>query len=92
MNDLLTPKEIAIKLYKKHNIWFTGKHFTGNPKVLINGNEKEIGDIVFQFKEGNIIIKVYLYNKDEILQVANEAVASYGKLIREWNMEKANEG
>jgi hypothetical protein len=69
-----------------------GKRLTGTPKVVINGNEKEIGDMVFQFKEGNIIIKVYLYNKDEILRVANEAVASYGKLIWEWNMEKANEG
>lgn len=81
--NYITPKELAVKLYRKNPFWFQGK-----PRVHVVGTQKTFGVIRFSFPDTEVIINVYLYDKQAIKDIANKCIADFGSYIHEWNMER----
>lgn len=82
MKEFITPKELAIKLYRQKPIW------TKMPKIHIAGNKNSIGTIIFSFPEDCVEIGVYLYDKSIIKEIANVAIANFATYISDWNTER----
>jgi len=83
MMDFITPKELAIKLYRKKPFWHQGR-----PKVYVVGTKQTIGVIRFSFPDQEIQIGVYLYDKQAIKDIANKSIENFTNYINEWNNER----
>lgn len=83
MKEFITPKEIAIKLYRIKPFWFEGK-----PRVYVIGNKNTFGVIRFWFPDVQVDIGVYLYDKQAIKNMAIKAIENFSIYISDWNNER----
>lgn len=74
----INAKELAIKLFVNCPVW------SEIPLVLVTGNEKEFGQIIFSFPDEAVIINAYLFDKNKIIEMAKEAVEKFSKLLQEY--------
>lgn len=70
--NFLQPKDILERLFRRKPNWYHGV-----PSYHVYGVEKQFGFLVFDFKDEVVSFKVYLYNKKEIEDVIEHALANH---------------
>lgn len=79
--NAIQPIDIIRRLIRRKRFWFNG-----NPTIALEGNENSFGTLSFDFKDEVLSYKIYIKDRDHILNCANEAIVNAQKLIRDSGM------
>ena len=79
MNGFITPQDVFDRLFRSHRIWFHGE-----PTVTLDGEKGSFGMLKFDFGDEVVEYKVYIHNRDIILDAAWMAVKNFSQMANEY--------
>jgi hypothetical protein len=75
----ITSQDVVARLLRRHPFWFHGE-----PKVELKGEERTFGVLSFDFGDELVSYRIYIYNRDVILDAAWMAVKNFCQLSQEY--------
>lgn len=76
-------RDVAFRLFSKKRHWFHGI-----PKVALKGNSGSFGHLVFDFGDEIVSMKIYIKDKEPILDAAFYAVMKFSEIINNMSEEE----
>ena len=78
MNGFIDPRDIAYRLFRRHRFWYHGK-----PKIVLEGEDNKFGKLKFDFGDEVVEYKIYICDRDAILDAAHMAVENFSELVQQ---------
>lgn len=72
------PRDIVNRLFMTKRHWFHGL-----PKIKITGNNKSFGVLIFDFTDELVEFKIWIKDRQKIINAAYLAVKDFRKYVRE---------
>lgn len=72
------PIDIAMRLHRHKRHWFHG-----NPKISLEGQPNSFGVLIFDFGDEVVKQRIYIRDREAILDSASLAVLDFIKLCKE---------
>jgi len=75
---MITAYDIAIRLYRTRRFWIKGP-----PVPRLEGSARSFGKLIFDFpKEKPQTYRIFIYDPEQILVAAQEAIDNFPELVR----------
>lgn len=78
MNGFITPKDVALRLLRRHPHWFHGE-----PAITLEGNRRSFGWLTFDFGDEKVQYRIYIHDEKTILDAAAMAVKNFDQYVDE---------
>ena len=78
MNGFITPRDIVRRLFRRHRFWFHGK-----PEITLTGDPGGFGSLTFDFGDQVVEYKIYIHDRDVILDASHMAIENFNSILEE---------
>lgn len=78
-NGFISPQDVVVRLLRRHRIWFHGE-----PTVALDGEEGSFGTLKFDFGDEVVEYKIYIHNRDIILDAVWIAIKNFSQMADEY--------